>query len=215
MFARSPARSFRHSRISSRCFARSSWSFWFDPRSRSHLQTEQFRNAPDGIGQSCCHCRCALIPEMLAVTQLMMRPTEIVGTADHIHARLKGLKTLGGMPTFARQSSQTFPHGCIEAFEQGRIELFASARHGESVLCFLKGSPSELVCDFHYPLLFRVLDHRRDTALGPDCYPRSSWPCLLLHFFSKDTQNAVGIRVPPVCRAHKRSHASTTATTLA
>ncbi len=104
---------------------------------------------------------------MLAVTQLMMRPTEIVGTADHIHARLKGLQALGGMPTFARQRSQTFPHGRIEAFDQGRIELLASARHGEQVVCLLKRSPGEFAGDFHHPLLFRVLAHRRDTELGP------------------------------------------------
>ena len=106
---------------------------------------------------------------MLSVTQLMMRPTEIVGTSDQIHSHLKGLQTLGGMPTFARQRSQTFPHSCIEAFDQGRLELFASSRHGEQVLCFLKRSPGELAGDFHHPLLFRVLDHRRDTELGPDC----------------------------------------------
>ena len=104
---------------------------------------------------------------MLSVTQLLMRPTEIVGTSDQIHSRLKGRETLGGMPTFARQRSQTFPHSRIEAFDQGRIELLASARHGEQVLCFLKRSPGELARDFHHPLLFRLLDHRRDTELGP------------------------------------------------
>ena len=77
---------------------------------------------------------------MLAVTQLMMRPTEIVGTADQIHARLKGLQAVGGMPTFARQRSQTFPHGRIEAFYQGRIELLASSRHFEQLLSFLNSS---------------------------------------------------------------------------
>src|SRR6266704_2961398 len=81
---------------------------------------------------------------MLAVTQLLMRPTEIVGTADQIHARLQGLQTLGGMPTFARQRSQTFPHGSIEAESYGRIELLASARRGEQVVCFLKRSPCDL-----------------------------------------------------------------------
>ena len=119
------------------------------------------------IGQPCCHGGCAWIPELLAVTQLMMRPTEIVGASDHIHACLKGLQTPRGMPTCARQSSQTFPHGCIEAFDQGGIELLASSRHHQQVLCLLKRSPGELAGDFHHPLLFRVLDHRRDTELGP------------------------------------------------
>jgi hypothetical protein len=99
----------------------------------------------------------------------MMRPTEIVGTTDQIHSRLQGLQTPYGMPTFARQRSQTFPHGRIEAFYQGGIELLASARHGEQLVCFLKSSPGELAGDFHHPLLFRVLDHRRDTELGPYC----------------------------------------------
>jgi len=120
------------------------------------------------IGQPCCHCWGASIPEMLFVTQLMMRPTEIVGTSDQIHSRLKGLQALGGMPTLARQRSQTFPHGCIEAFDQGRIELLASSRHSEQVLCFLKSSPGELACDFHHPFPFRVLDHGSDTELRPD-----------------------------------------------
>ncbi len=167
MCARAPSRSFRHCRISSRCFARSSSSFWFDPRSRSHLKTEQCRNAPDVIGQSCCHGRCALIREMLAVTQLMMRPTEIVGTSDHIHARLKGLQTPCGMPTFARQSSQTFPHGRIEAFDQGGIELLASDGHMQQVLCVLKCSPRQLACHLHNPFLLRAFDHRRDTQVRP------------------------------------------------
>ena len=105
---------------------------------------------------------------MLSVTQLLMRPTEIVGTSDQIHSRLQGRETLGGMPTFARQRSQTFPHGCIEAFDQGRIELLASARHSEQVLCFLKSSPGELAGDFHHPLLFRAFDDRRDAELWPD-----------------------------------------------
>src|SRR2546426_4799430 len=109
MFARSPSRSFRHSRIRSRCLVRSSSSFWFDSRRRSHLKTEQFRDAPDVIGQPCCHCWCASIPEMLSVTQLMMRPTPVVGTSDQIHSRLKGLQTLGGMPTFTGERRQTFP----------------------------------------------------------------------------------------------------------
>src|SRR5260221_11426916 len=105
---------------------------------------------------------------MPSATQLMMRPTEIVGTADQIHSRLKGLQALGGMPTFARQRSQTFPHGCIEAFDQERIELLASSRHGEQVLSFLKLSPGELARDFLHPLPFRHLDLRRDTSSWQD-----------------------------------------------
>ncbi len=62
------------------------------------------------------HSWCAEIPEMLAVTQLVMRPTEIVGTSDQIHSCLKCLKTLGGMPTFTSERSKTFTHRCIKTF---------------------------------------------------------------------------------------------------
>jgi hypothetical protein len=151
---------------------------------------------------------------MLSVTQLLMRPTEIGGTSDHIHARLQGRETLGGMPRLARQSSQTFPHGPIEALNQGGIELFASSRHLEHLLRFLHGSPGELAGDFHHAFLFRVLDHGRNTEIRPDFSTRSSWTCFLLHLFPKDTQNAVWIRAPPVGTDQESSHASTTGTHL-
>jgi hypothetical protein len=72
------------------------------------------------------------------------------------------------MPTWARQSSQTFPQGCIQAFAQGRIELLASWRHAEQVLCLLKRSPGERARDLHHPFLFRPFDDRRDAQLWPD-----------------------------------------------
>src|SRR5207253_11096293 len=53
---------------------------------------------PDVIGQSCGHCWGAWIPEMLSVTQLLMRPTDIVGTSDQIHSRPQARETLGVMP---------------------------------------------------------------------------------------------------------------------
>ena len=104
---------------------------------------------------------------MLAVTQLMMRPTEVVGTSDHIHSRLKGFQTLGGMPTFTGERSQTFPHGCIEAESYGRIELLASDGHVQQVLCLLKRSPRHLARDLHDPFLLAAFDHGGDTQLRP------------------------------------------------
>jgi hypothetical protein len=104
---------------------------------------------------------------MLSVTQLMMQPTEIVGISDQVHSRLKGLQTLGGMPTFAGQRGQAFPHGPIEAFNQGGIELLAAHGHLEQLLCFLNGSQRDLAGDFHYPFLLGALDHGGDTKVRP------------------------------------------------
>src|SRR6185312_6479769 len=148
-------------------FARSSSSFWFDPRSRSHLKTEHFRGTPDVIGQPCCHGWCAFVPEMLSVTQLLMRPTEVVGTADQIHSHLQGFQTLGGMATFTGERSQTLPHGCIETFNQGRIELLTSDGPVQQVLCFLKRSQRYLARDLHHPFLLCAFDHSGDTQLRP------------------------------------------------
>ncbi len=119
-------------------FARAPSSFGFDPGSRSHLKQAQFRDAPDVIGQSCCHGWCAFIPEMLAITQLLMRPTEMVGTSDQIHSRLQGLQTLGSMPAFACQRSQTFPHGGIEPLNKGGIEHTSPTRALEQRLCLIE-----------------------------------------------------------------------------
>jgi hypothetical protein len=105
---------------------------------------------------------------MLAVTQLLMWPTEIVGTAHQVHPRLKGLQPLSGMSTFARQRSQPFAHGSIEAFNQRGIELLTSRGHGEQVLRLLKHSPAELACHFHHPFLLRLLDNSGNTELWPD-----------------------------------------------
>ena len=53
---------------------------------------------------------------MFGGAQLVMRKAKIVGTSDEIHARLDGLQTMSRMPTFAREASQAFPYGSIEAF---------------------------------------------------------------------------------------------------
>src|SRR5437667_12141025 len=83
------------------------------------------------------------------------------------------------MPTFARQRSQTFPHSRIEAFDQGRIELLASARHGEQALCFLKRSQVSLrvtsTTRFFFVCLITVAiqswGHTSNLALpGPACF---------------------------------------------
>src|SRR2546423_10708429 len=144
MCARTPSRSFGHSGISYKCFARASSAFWFDPGRRSHLKTEQFRDAPDVIAQSGGHGRGAWIPEMLFVPQLVMRKAKIIRTSDQIHPRLDGLQTMSCMPTFAREASQAFTHGPIEALNKGGVQLASSQGRLKQCLGLLKGSPRHL-----------------------------------------------------------------------
>ena len=143
-----------------------------------------------------------------------MGKAEMVGASDEVHPGLQCYKAMSGMPTCARQSRQPFPHGGIEAESYGRIERFAAWRQAEQVLCFLKSSPGDLAGNFHHPFLFRMLDHRRDTEFGPDFQTGSSRPGFLLHFFAKDPQNALGIRIPPICRDQKRLDGPATGTNL-
>src|SRR5205823_4403808 len=53
----------------------------------------------------------------------------------------------------------------IEAFNQGRLELRASDRHVQQVLCFLKPSQCQLTCHLPHPFLLGTFDHRGDTEI--------------------------------------------------
>src|SRR2546425_13120568 len=101
MFARATLRSFWQCLIRDRCFTTSPHSFGFNPRSGSDLILKQCRDAPDMIGESSRHSRCAGIPKMFGCAQLVMRKAKIVGTSDEIHSRLDGLQAMSSMPTFA------------------------------------------------------------------------------------------------------------------
>ena len=102
------------------------------------------------------------------------------------------------MPTFARQSSQTFPHGRIEAFNQRGIELLASCRQGQQVVRFLKRSPAELARDFHHPFLLGMLDTGRNTQIRPDFSTASSSASRPFDFVWKGPHNALWIRIPAI-----------------
>jgi hypothetical protein len=122
MFAWSSSRSFRNGKIRDGPFATPSCSLGFDPWSRSDLITEQFPDTPEVIGESCCHSWRKRTPVLLGGAQFMMRPTEIRGTPDQIPSCLQCLKTMGGMPTFAGEGSETFTHGLGK--DTARHDLF-------------------------------------------------------------------------------------------
>ena len=62
------------------------------------------------------------MPQMFGGAQLVMGKAKIIRTSDQIHPRLDGLQTMSRMPTFAREGSQAFTHGPIEALNKGGIE---------------------------------------------------------------------------------------------
>ena len=70
---------------------------------------------------------------MRGFAQLMMRKTEIVGTSDQIHPRLKRSEATGSMAGFARQAGQPFPEGSIQALDKSCVEDHATLREAEAV----------------------------------------------------------------------------------
>src|ERR1700680_4620299 len=119
------------------------------------------------IRQARGHGRGTRISKVLWFREFVMREAEVVGASNQVHACFKRLKAMSGMPTFARESSQPLPHGAIEAFDEGGIELLASQSHLQQGLCLLQCSPRELGGHLHDPFLLGALDHRRDTQLRP------------------------------------------------
>ena len=97
----------------------------------------------------------------------MMRKAKIVGTADEIHARLDGLQTMSRMPTFAREASQAFPHGPVEPFNKGGVQLGSSHCRLKQFLRLLKRSQRHLAGDFDDMVFLHVFDHRRNTQIRP------------------------------------------------
>src|SRR2546430_7826002 len=90
-------------------FGRPSPPLGFDPRGRSPLIAEQFRDAPDMIRESCCHGWCTRTPAMGCLAQLLVRDAEVIRTSNQIHSCLKCFQTMSRVTTFTGQRGQTFP----------------------------------------------------------------------------------------------------------
>ena len=79
---------------------------------------------------------------MRSFAQLMMRKTEIVGTSDQIHPRLKRSEATGSMAGFARQAGQPFPEGSIQALDKSCIVILPRSRRSPK--------SASVVCNFAY-----------------------------------------------------------------
>jgi len=100
--------------------------------------------------------------------EFMMWEAKGVRASNQVHACFQHIQAMNGMPTLARQRSETFTHGPIEALDQGSIELGASYGHRQQLLRVLHGSPCQPTSDFHHPFLLRMFDHGGDTEVRPD-----------------------------------------------
>ena len=71
---------------------------------------------------------------MFVFTQFLMGNTEIVGTANQVHARVQRVQARSGVPTFAGQACQSFAEGGIQAFDKRRIEHLSPTGKLEQLL---------------------------------------------------------------------------------
>ena len=107
------------------------------------------------------------MPQMFGGAQLVMDKAKIIRTSDQIHPRLDGLQTMSRMPTFAREGSQAFPHGSMEALNQGSVQFRSSQGRLKQFLRLLKGSQRHLARDLDDTVFLHVFDHRRKTQIRP------------------------------------------------
>ena len=135
----------------------------------------------------------------------MMGKTEIVGTSDQIHPRLKRSQATGSMAGFARQAGQPFPEGSIQALDKSRVEDAASLRLHQQFLRLgqqAMGHPSR---DLDDPLVLGPLDHRANGQCGPDLQTRSPNSTGLLDLLSERSADAARIRVPAIYTHQQRT----------
>lgn len=104
---------------------------------------------------------------MVGSAQLVMRKAPIVGTSDQIHSGLDGRETMSRMATFAGEASQAFPHGAIEPFNEGGVQLASSPCRLKQVLRLLERSHRHLARDLDDAFVLHVFDHGRNTELRP------------------------------------------------
>ena len=89
---------------------------------------QEFPNAPDMIGQAAGHGRSErhLSPFALsagfAPSQLVMKPTEVLGAAKQPYAAFQRRQASGRMPTLACQAGESLKHRAVQAFDKGGIE---------------------------------------------------------------------------------------------
>ena len=144
----------------------------------------------------------------------MMHKTEIVATADQIHACLKRSKTTSRMTRFARQTRQSFSKGSIQSLNKRRVENGASSRGAQQLFCLLGHAKSDPSGDLHDPLSVRPFDDCADVQLRPDLQTRSSHSSSPLDLLSERSTNTLEVSTPPIGQNEKRAQADSAAANL-
>src|SRR5579885_2879715 len=101
----------------------------------------------------------------------MVRPAEIVGTADYPHPSFQSGETMSCMTRTPTQTGQTFAHGAIEPLDKCRVELDASSRESQQFLRPLKRALGDASDHLDHVALRRFFDDRANHDLWPRLQP--------------------------------------------
>ena len=130
--------------------------------------------------------------------QLMMRPTEIVGTADQPHARFESRKATTRVARATGQTGETLSHRPIEALNKRRIELDASRRESQEFLCPLNGALGHTSNDLDHPMFRCFLDDCANHDLWPFLQAAASAFACWFDFLAERPPDTVGVGRPPI-----------------
>ncbi len=147
---------------------------------------------------------------MLCAREFLVRPAEIVGASDQIHAGLQGAQTVSGMPTLAREHCQPFTHRRIEPLNKSGVEQDASFACLKQPVGLRKEPEGHLAGHLHHPFLLGALDHSGNTEMWAHlqtCSPSFQRPFQL---FAKGALDALRVSIPAIGTHQECSQGLTT-----
>jgi hypothetical protein len=133
-----------------------------------------------------------------SLAQLIMRPAQIVGTANQVHPPLKRFQMGTSMTTFASQGCQAFSDRSIEPLDIGSIDLRSPFRLREACCQALFSPTKQVVLDRDQTVFLLRFDHLSNDELRPDLYLCSVFQQTPFDLLGKCTQDGVGVSGPAV-----------------
>jgi hypothetical protein len=131
-------------------------------------------------------------------TQFVMDHAKIVDTAEEIHARLKGLQPMSGIPTAAGQAGQALTEGGVQPLDKGSIEHASPFRQRQKFLSSFQCSLCHASSDLDNTLVLSVFDDGGDQKLRPHLQGGSSWANGAFDLFAKRAPNTAGVGRPAI-----------------
>jgi hypothetical protein len=128
----------------------------------------------------------------------MMDHAKVVDTADEIHAGLKRLQSMSGIPTASGQGGQAFAERGIQAEGKGGIEHASPCRECQEFLGSFERSLCHGSSDLDNTLVPSVFDDGGEQKLRPPLERGSSSATCAFDLFAKRAPNTAGIGRPAI-----------------